>query len=149
MRRDALACLAAVAAIVAGVVLLSGGNDRPLSDDEYRKELVTAFADLRLDVDPTDGGAALRDFAEQFDDLAGRLEDMRPPTAAAAAHARLVSGLQEYADQLDSLAGSGREGAITFAQQLAETGGPGRAFVEAFNELATRGYLTYQPRETR
>jgi hypothetical protein len=139
--------LAVLAAAIAGGVLLlaGGGEDRPLSPDRYREELVTALADVQLDANPTDGGA-LQEYADRFRGLGEELEEVVPPPDAAEAHARLVAGLAEYADQLDSLADSGREGAIEFQQQLTESGGvPGRAFVEAFNDLAARGYLTYQP----
>jgi hypothetical protein len=138
--------LLAAAAVAAGALLLAGGDDkRPLSPDEYREQLVAAVADLRLDANPTDSGA-LRDYSDQFSDFAEELEDITPPADAADAHAKLVAGFEEYAGQLDSLADSGDEGAIQFQQQLAETGVPGQAWVEAFNHLAARGYLTYQPR---
>jgi hypothetical protein len=138
--------LLVAAAVAAGALLLAGGDDkRPLSPDEYREQLVAAVADLRLDANPTDSGA-LRDYSDQFSDLAEELEDITPPADAADAHAKLVAGFEEYAGQLDSLADSGDEGAIQFQQQLAETGVPGQAWVDAFNDLAARGYLTYQPR---
>jgi hypothetical protein len=141
-----MVALLAAAAVAAGALLLAGGGDkRPLSPDEYREQLVAAVADLRLDANPTDSGA-LRDYSDQFSDFAEELEDITPPADAADAHAKLVAGFEEYAGQLDSLADSGEEGAIQFQQQLAETGVPGQAWVEAFNDLAARGYLTYQPR---
>jgi hypothetical protein len=137
-----LALLAATA-IAAGVLLLGGGrDDRPLSPDQYREELVAAFADVQLNANPTDGDA-VQDYADRFRDLEDELDDLVPPADAAPAHAKLVAGLAEYADQLDSLADAGRAGAIALQQQLAETGGvPGQAWVEAFNDLAARGYLT-------
>jgi hypothetical protein len=142
----ALALLAAIAIVTGALLLTTGGEDRRLSPDEYRKELTTAFGDVRLDANPAHGGA-LQDYADQLRDLARELEDVAPPADAAPAHAKLVAGLEEYAGQLESLADSGRKGAIGFQQQLAETGGiPGNAWVEAFNDLAARGYLTYQPR---
>jgi hypothetical protein len=65
--------------ITAGVLLLAGGgDDRPLSPDEYREELATAVADLRLEANPTDGDA-LQDYADQFRGLAEDLEDLVPP----------------------------------------------------------------------
>jgi hypothetical protein len=141
-----LALLGAAAAVAGALLLAGGGEDRPLSASQYRKALVTAFADVRLDGNPTNGGA-LRDYADEFRDLAGELDEIVPPADAAPAHAKLVAGLEAYARQLESLAAAGREGAITLQQQLAENGGvPGRAWVEAFNELAARGYVTDQPR---
>jgi hypothetical protein len=138
--------LLAAAAVAAAALALTGGDDkRALSPDEYREQLVTAVADLRLDANPTDSGA-LRDYADQFRDFAEELEDIAPPADAADAHAKLVAGFEEYAGELNALADSGDEGAIQFQQQLAETGVPGQAWVEAFNDLAARGYLTYQPR---
>jgi hypothetical protein len=141
-----LGLLAAVAVAVLVVVLARGGDERPLSADQYRKELVGAFADVQLDANPTDGGA-LHDYAGEFHELAEELTDVVPPPEAAAMHARLVNGLHDYAKQLDSLSDSGRAGAVAFQQQLAEMGGaPGQEWVQAFNELAARGYLTYEPR---
>jgi hypothetical protein len=140
-----LGALALVA--VASVVLLPnrGHDERPLSPDQYRKELVTAFAEVDLAADPTDGGA-LRDFADQVRDLAEKLGDIVPPADTAPMHARLVNGLDEYAGELDSFADSGREGVVALQQRLAETGGVlGQEWVQAFNELATRGYVTYEP----
>ena len=141
-----LGLLAAVAGAVLVVVLARGGDEGPLSADQYRKELVGAFADVQLDANPADGGA-LNGYADEFHGLAVELADVIPPPEAAAMHARLVDGLYDYAKQLDSLADSGRAGAIAFQQQLAETGGmPGQEWVQAFNELAARGYLTYPTR---
>jgi hypothetical protein len=146
--RVALGLLAAVAvaALAIVVVLGRGGDQRPLSADQYREELVGAFADFRPDANPTDAGA-LDDFAGQFREMADRLADIVPPADAAAMHGRLVEGLYEYAKQLDGFADSGRAGAVAFQQQLAETGGAsGQAWIEAFNALAARGYATYEAR---
>jgi hypothetical protein len=139
--------LLAVAAIGAVIVLSAGhGKGPPLSPDRYRKELATAFAGMRLDTNATEGDA-LNDLAGELGDLGERLDELVPPADAAPAHARLVAGLKEYADQLEALADAGRRGAIEFQQQLAETGGlPGQAWVDAFNDLAARGYVTAQPR---
>jgi hypothetical protein len=140
----------AVTAIAAAVLLLSnggGGGDQPrqVSADDYRKHLVTTLADVKLDSNPADG-SALRELAGEMRDAAGQLDDVVPPPDAAPAHGRLVAGLEEYAGQLDSLADSGRGGAVQFQQQLAQTGVPGRAWVAAFNELAAKGYATWTPR---
>ena len=101
---------------------------------------------MKLDSNPTDG-AALRDLAGEIRGAVDGLDDVIPPPDAAPAHARLVAGLEEYAGQLDSLADSGRGGAVQFQQQLAQTGVPGRAWVAAFNELAAKGYATWTPAE--
>jgi hypothetical protein len=140
-----LAVAVAVVAVLV-VVLARGGDEQPLSPDRYRAELVEAFAGFQLDSNPTDGGA-LHDFAGQFRGVADDLGDVVPPPEAAAIHARLVDGLYGYAKQLDSFAESGQAGAVAFQQQLAETGGaPGQEWVQAFNELAARGYVTNAPR---
>jgi hypothetical protein len=144
--RVTLGLVAAVAVAVLVVVLAQGGDERPLSADQYRKQLVGAFADVQLDANPIDGGA-LHGYADEFHELVDELAKIVPPPEAAAMHARLVDGLYEYAKQLDSLADSGRAGAVAFQQRLAETGGaPGQEWVQAFNELAARGYLTYELR---
>ena len=140
--RLTLALVVVLAAVVAGAAILTGGDARPLTAEEYRTELATTFAGLRLDANPTDGGA-MRDYAGQFRDVADELDDIVPPADAAAAHARLVAGLEQYARQLESLADAGREGAVRFQLQLAENGRvAGRAWVDAFDDLAARGYAT-------
>jgi predicted metal-dependent phosphoesterase TrpH len=141
-----LTLLGAAAMVAAALLLVGGGDARPLSAEQYRTQLVGAFAELRLDANPTDRGA-MRDHARQFRDLAGELSDIVPPADAAAAHAKLVAGLEQYTRELEALADAGRQGAIAFQQQLAENGGTtGQAWMDAFNELAARGHVTDQPR---
>jgi hypothetical protein len=80
-----------------------GDQLRQVSAAEYRNHLVTTFGDMKLNSNPTDG-AALRDLAREIRDASVKLDDVVPPPDAARAQGRLVAGLEEYADQLDSLA---------------------------------------------
>jgi hypothetical protein len=142
----AVGILAIVAVAVFVLLLNRGGDARPLTPDQYRKELAEAFARVDLGADPTEAGA-LGAYADGLRDLADELEGIVPPADAAQGHGRLVDGLRDYAGQLDSFADAGREGVIRFQQRLAETGGVlDPDWVRAFNELAERGYLTYEPR---
>jgi hypothetical protein len=139
--------LVAVVAVAGFVLLMDrGGEEPPLAPDQYRRELVAAFARVDLGADPTEADA-LGAYADGLRDLADELDGIVPPADAAQVHGRLVDGLRDYAGQLDSFADAGREGVIRFQQRVAETGGVlDPDWVRAFNELAERGYLTYEPR---
>jgi hypothetical protein len=137
-----------VLALMAAVLVLlgGGGEERPLSTDEYREQLVEALRDIQLDADPRDP-QALREAAGEFKDLVYELTDFVPPPEVAATHGRFVNGLNDYARMLERLADAGPAGVIQLQQRLAELGGVTQHdWVQAFNELAAQGYVTYEPR---
>jgi hypothetical protein len=119
-----LVLVASVAAtVVLASVIVSRDSSEPLSPSEYRVELRDALAG-------------------KFRSAGERLADVEPPADAARAHARLVAGLRSYGAWLNELAGSGRAGAVEFETQLAEHQLAGKEWIEAFNELASKGYLS-------
>ena len=134
----------AVAATVLLVpALVSRDSSEPLSRDQYRVELREALDGF----EPSEvtGEEAVGELAEKFRSAGEKLGDVEAPADAAAAHARLVEGLRSYGDWLAELAGSGRMGAADFETQLAEHQLAGRKWIEAFNDLAAKGYLTSPP----
>jgi hypothetical protein len=141
-RRSFLLVLAAAvaAAIVLVPRIVSGGPSEPLSPQEYRVALMESVDGF--DLSGATGAAALDDLAGDFRSAAEELSEIEPPPDAAVAHDRLVAGLGDYADRLGELADSGRAGAVQFQMQLAEHQLAGEDWIEAFTELAERGYLT-------
>jgi hypothetical protein len=132
------ACVAGIVVIVA--VLASRGPSGPLSPEEYRVELAEALDGF--EPSGVTGAEALDEMADKFQAAGERLSEVEPPSDAADAHARLVAGLNSFADRLADLADSGREGAIQFQMELAENGAAGLEWLGAFNELAAKGYTS-------
>jgi hypothetical protein len=141
-RRAMLLVLAAAATAAAVLVprLVSPESSGPLSAEEYRDELRKSLDGFELSA--AGGEDALDGLAEKFRSAGERLGDVEPPADVAMAHDRLVAGLRRYGDWLDELSGSGRQGAIEYEMRLAEQDLTGQQWVEAFNELARKGYLT-------
>jgi hypothetical protein len=130
------ACAAAVVLLIA--VLAPGGPSGPLSPREYRVELAEALD--HFEPSGVTGPEALDEMADKFHSAGDRLGDVEPPADAADAHDRLVAGLSEFGDRLADLADKGREGAVQFQMELAENGAAGLEWLDAFNELAAKGY---------
>jgi hypothetical protein len=141
-RRSFLLVLAATVAatVVLVSVIVSPDASEPLSPSEYRVELRDALDGFEL-LDAT-GDGAVSELAGKFRSAGDRLADVEPPADAARTHAHLVAGLRSYGNWLDELAGSGRGGAVEFETQLAEHQLAGQEWIEAFNELASKGYLS-------
>jgi hypothetical protein len=133
-----VACVTATVLLVPAFV--SRDSAEPLSPEEYRAELTDALDDFELS--GVTGAEAVNQLARKFRSATERLDDVEPPADAAGAHARLVAGLGSYGDWLGELADSGRAGAVEFQTQLAEHGVAGRQWIEAFNELAAKGYVS-------
>jgi hypothetical protein len=57
-----------------------------------------------LDAPAADWAAASRRSADQLRDAADRFETIRPPTAIADLHDRLIAGVRRFADDLDLVA---------------------------------------------
>jgi hypothetical protein len=102
---------------------------------------VAAFAGVALDADRADVGG-LRELAGQLRAVVDDLKDLVPPPDAAAAHARLVGGMYDYARTLDAFI-THRGGVVGYHQFLMEVGGT-RAldWLQAYNALAAQGYVT-------
>jgi hypothetical protein len=133
-----------VAVAAALIVLAGGGRERPLTLEEYREELVAAVGEFDFDASPRDP-QALRQAVGEFEELVDELTGFVPPPEVAATHARLVSGLNDYARMLDRLADAGRAGVVQFHLRLTELGGlANHEWVRALNELAAQGYVTYE-----
>jgi hypothetical protein len=140
-RSPLLVLVASVAATVVLVsVIVNRGSSEPLSPSEYRVELREALDGFEL-LNAT-GDGAIAELGGKFRSAGERLADVEPPADAARAHARLVAGLRSYGDWLGELAETGRSGAIRFETQLAEHQLAGEDWIEAFNELASKGYLS-------
>ena len=141
-RRSSLLVLAAcVAAIVVLVVLpASRGPSGPLTSEEYQVELTEALDGF--EPSGVTGPEALDEMADKFHSAGNRLGDVEPPVDAADAHQRLVAGLNEFGDRMADLADKGREGAIEFQMALAENRAAGLEWLDAFNDLAAKGYTS-------
>ena len=144
--RSPVVTIVVLAAAVLGVLYFVAGREgsgKPLSPDAYREKMVSTLAGIDPSSAPN-GVDGMRDLADQFHDAADELGGVVPPAEVAQLHARFVQRLEEYADQLDSLADAGERGAVEFQKQLAEGGAPGQAWAQVFQQLAAQGWLTYQ-----
>jgi hypothetical protein len=140
-RSFAMVLVGTVAVTVALVpALVSRDSSEPLSREEYRAELAEALDGFELS--GVTGGEAVDELAGEFRSAGDRLGDVEPPAEVAGAHSRLVAGLRSYGNWLAELADSGRAGAVEFQTQLAEHQLAGQEWIEAFNVLASKGYLS-------
>jgi hypothetical protein len=140
-RRSFVVVLAAcaLATVVVVSTIVPRGSDEPLSAGEYRQELAEALDGFdSLDMGPD----AMGELAGKFRSAGDRLDDVVPPADAQADHDRLVAGLTGFGERLAEVEESGREGVIEFQMDLAENQMAGLEWIEAFNALAAKGYLS-------
>ena len=122
-----------IALALVGGVLAAGCGGGALSKTEYIKRVRTisnTFSDTIAETfnspelqDPNNLSAAadvIRKGADQIRGATAELEDLSPPSEVEAPHDRLVSGLNDFADDLDRFAEATASGNITQIQQLAE-----------------------------
>jgi hypothetical protein len=145
-RRSFLLVLAAAvaAAVVLVPMIVSRDSSRQLSPDEYRLELADALDGFdRLDLTGADG---LDEMADRFGSAGEAVAELNPPPDAAAANARLAAGLRSDGERMAEAADAGRAGEARYLMKLAEDGGSGWRWLEPFNELAAKGYTSWQGR---
>jgi hypothetical protein len=133
------------ALVVAGAFLLLRGESGAMSRDAYAKELGAAASAFTAPPSDLRSAKGLEQAAQSYDDLAGRLDDARPPADAAQAHRRLVGGLRAYAVDLRAAAAAVPQGRAAVEDALGRAGASAATWTEAFTELAQLGYATSTP----
>jgi hypothetical protein len=141
-RRPWLAIALGVLVVAGGAFLLTRAGDGPMSREEYSQRIVGAAAAFTAPPSDLRSADGLEQAAQRYDDLAGRLDDARPPADAAAAHRRLVGGLRAYAVDLRAAAAEVPRGREAVEQALGRAGASVATWTEAFTELAQLGYAT-------
>jgi hypothetical protein len=136
--------LGALVVVGAGFLLLRGDSG-PMNRDAYASELsaaASAFTAPPSDLRSADG---LEQAARSYDDLAARLNGVRPPADAAQAHRRLAGGLRAYAADLRAAAAAVPQGRAAVEDALGRAGASAATWTEAFTELAQLGYASSAP----
>ncbi|WP_027004707.1 hypothetical protein [Conexibacter woesei] len=158
MRRP-IALLALVVALLAAAGCGGGGGGGSTTADskaEYGKELAAATAQLQRtfgDISDQTGSntssaqiaARLDRGADAIDQSADKFAAITPPAAAKDAHAKLVTGLHEIADQLRKAADAARKNdskTLAAALQNLLKGDGAQKLAQATAELKKQGIAT-------
>jgi hypothetical protein len=158
MRRPMFALLALVVALIAAGCGGSGGGGSRTTDSkaEYGQQLAAATAQLQKtfgDISDQTGSntssaqiaARLDKGADAIDQSADKFAAITPPAAAKDAHAKLVTGLHEIADQLRKAATAARDNdskTLATALQSLLKGDGAQRLAQATAELRSQGIAT-------
>jgi hypothetical protein len=138
-------------AALAAVVIVAGcGGSGTLSKAQYQKKLKTQGGELNRAVSGLDFShvsdlpalaSKLDALQKQFDQVAGELEDLKPPKEAAADNRKIADALHKFAGGFRRIRDAARNGERkkipTLLNGLATADREGRA---ASNDLKAKGY---------
>ena len=148
----------AILAAVGALVLPACGGEEEVARGEYERELQetateieTAFAGVGSELRSVSTGSASLDRAvarveavrEELEQQANELGEIAPPDDADEAHAELVGGLEEFADELGAFAEAVEAGDARRLQEFVERLDdlePVRRIEAATRDLEAQGY---------